>query len=176
MADQSESSAFPRLWAPWRLPWIKQSSGGDIECFLCEYLESEPDKDRENLVIYRGERALIVMNRYPYTNGHLMVAPNRHLNDPRLLEPEEWAEVGLLTQVCLEALTTTINPHGFNIGWNVGLVSGAGLEQHLHQHIVPRWNGDTNFMPVVGRTKVISQDLWEAYDLIHEAVLDLKHE
>lgn len=155
-----------RLWAPWRYRWIREASGGVEDCFICENLADKPSRDRKNLVLFRGEYALIVMNRYPYSNGHLLIAPHRHLSDPRDLNPEEWAEIGLLTQVSLNALQGAMSPHGFNIGWNIGRVSGAGLETHIHQHIVPRWSGDTNFMPVVGETKVLSQDLYESYDLL----------
>ncbi len=144
------------------------------ECFICDMLHADPEQDREHLLIYRGERVMLMMNRYPYTNGHLMVAPNRHIADMMQLETEEWAEMGLITQIALESLRSTINPHGFNIGWNLGRISGAGLEDHLHQHIVPRWNGDTNFMPVIGQTRVISQDLWECYDQIRSAVSSLE--
>lgn len=170
----NDSSTFKRLWAPWRLPWIKDSSSGVDGCFLCDMLADQHDHDRENLLLYRGERVMTVLNRFPYSNGHLMITPNRHLNDPRALTPEEWAEIGLQTQLALEILEKTISPHGFNIGWNIGRISGAGLETHLHQHIVPRWNGDTNFMPVVGQTKVISQDLWDSYDELATALRTMR--
>ncbi|HEX04515.1 MAG TPA: HIT domain-containing protein [Bacteroidetes bacterium] len=163
-----------RLWAPWRLEWIKESSQGVKDCFLCDMLNDSPENERENLLLYRGEAAFLVMNRYPYTNGHLMVAPKRHLRDMMQLDAKEWAEIGLLTQVGLEALKNTISPQGFNLGWNLGRLSGAGLEDHLHQHIVPRWDGDTNFMPVVGQTRVISQDLWECYDLVKKEIDSLR--
>lgn len=163
-----DEASYRRLWAPWRLPWIKSSSRGVDHCFLCDILADNPDNDRENLVLYRGERAFIVLNRYPYSNGHLMVSPDRHIADPRRLEPEEWAEIGLLTQLSVDLLEATIEPHGFNIGWNVGRLSGAGLEEHLHEHIVPRWDGDTNFMPVLGQTRVLSQDLWDSYDQLSQ--------
>lgn len=166
----NDESALKRLWAPWRLPWIKESSQGVHDCFICDMVNAPAEQDREHLLLYRGERTLLLMNRFPYTNGHLMVAPKRHVADMQQLEAEDWAEVGLLTQVALSALQQTINPHGFNLGWNLGRISGAGLETHLHQHIVPRWNGDTNFMPVVGQTRVISQDLWDCYDQVYQAV------
>lgn len=159
-----DKGKLERLWAPWRMTWIRQASGGVDDCFVCEHLDEDATRDRENLILHRGKLAVILMNRYPYSNGHLMIAPLRHLSDPRHLSPEEWAEIGLLTAVSIEALEQTMKPHGFNIGWNIGRVSGAGLESHIHQHIVPRWNGDTNFMPVVGGTKVLSQDLFESYD------------
>lgn len=169
-----KSTPFERLWAPWRMPWIRESSDGVSDCFICDAIQAAQEEDRERLLLYKGEEALIIMNRYPYSNGHMMVAPLRHLSDPRQLTPSEFAEVGLLTQLGLSALEAVMHPHGFNIGWNIGRISGAGLEQHLHQHIVPRWSGDTNFMPVVGGTKVISQDLWETYDELKEALETLK--
>ncbi|MFH0881758.1 MAG: HIT family hydrolase, partial [bacterium] len=92
-----------RLWAPWRMTWIRQSSGGADECFICDHLSADPAKDRENLLLHRGKHAVILMNRYPYANGHVMIAPLRHLSDPRQLSPEEWAEIGLLTGVIVEA-------------------------------------------------------------------------
>jgi len=159
-----KSGGFENLWAPWRIKWIKESSSGVEGCFICEAIVADESHDRENLLLLRGEKVVIVMNRYPYSNGHLMVAPTRHIADPRELSPEEWAEMGLMTQLSLQALEKAMNPHGFNIGWNIGRVSGAGLDSHIHQHIVPRWNGDTNFMPVVSGTKVISQGLEESYD------------
>lgn len=159
-----------RLWAPWRYRWIREASGGVEGCFLCDNLADNPEKDRENLVLIRGEVTMVVMNRYPYSNGHLLVAPHRHIADPRDLNPEEWAEIGALTQVSLNALETAMSPHGFNIGWNIGQVSGAGLDTHVHQHIVPRWSGDTNFMPVVGETKILSQALHESFDELLKAI------
>jgi ATP adenylyltransferase len=163
-----------RLWAPWRMAWIRESSAGADGCFICDHLSANPSHDRENLILHRGEQAVILMNRYPYSNGHVMIAPLRHLADPRHLSPEEWAEIGLLTGVIVEALEQTMKPHGFNIGWNIGRVSGAGLESHIHQHVVPRWDGDTNFMPIVGGTKVLSQALEESYDELKSALEAIK--
>ena len=161
------------LWAPWRYKWILESCDGVTDCFICDGIAASDKHDRENLVLYRGKNSVIIMNRFPYSNGHTMVAPVRHINDPRFMTDEEWVELGRLTQLMLEVLTNTIHPHGFNIGWNIGQIAGAGLEQHLHQHIVPRWGGDTNFMPVLGKTKVISQDLWESYDQLLEELKKL---
>jgi ATP adenylyltransferase len=152
------------LWAPWRYPWIKASKDGVTDCFLCDALHDNPSNDRENLVLFRGEKAFVILNRYPYSNGHLMVVPKRHLHDLRDVNEAEAGEMHTLVQRCLSAMEKALGPHGFNLGYNLGRVSGAGLEEHLHLHIVPRWNGDTNFMPVVGDTKVISQDLYDSYD------------
>ena len=171
----STETPFERLWAPWRMPWIRESKDGVSDCFICDALRADTNEDRENLLLYRGENALIILNRYPYSNGHMMVAPTRHLSDPRDLNGEEFAEIGLLTQLGLEALEKAMHPHGFNIGWNIGRISGAGLEQHLHQHIVPRWSGDTNFVPVIGGIRVISQDLWETFDDLKASMEMLKN-
>lgn len=175
MVCQKGSDKLENIWAPWRYPWIKESSGGVSDCFLCDGLtrETTESNDRDSLILFRGSSCFVIMNRYPYSNGHLMIAPNRHINDPRSMKNEEWLEIGNFTQLCLQAMTEVMNPDGFNIGWNIGMVSGAGLEDHLHQHIVPRWNGDTNFMPVLGKAKVISQDLWESYDLLFSAIQKL---
>jgi len=170
----NDFSGFERMWAPWRIPWIRESAGGVNDCFICDMIKETVDNDRENLLLYRGEKVIILFNRYPYSNGHLMIAPIRHLNDPRQMDVAEWAEIGLLTQLSIQILENAMHPHGFNIGWNIGRTSGAGLESHLHQHIVPRWDGDTNFMPVVGCTKVISQDLWESYDELKTQLDNLK--
>ncbi|MBU4460994.1 MAG: HIT domain-containing protein [Verrucomicrobia bacterium] len=148
------------LWAPWRIEYIKEAPKGG--CFLCDILRAGGD-DRVNLVLKRGAVCAVVMNRYPYNNGHLMVAPYRHVARLADLTPEERLETMDLLDRSVEVLTSTIRPDGFNIGINLGRVAGAGLETHLHTHIVPRWNGDTNFMPVIGDTKVIPQaldDLW----------------
>lgn len=148
------------LWAPWRIEYIKEAPKGG--CFLCDILRAGGD-DRANLVLKRGTACAVVMNRYPYNNGHLMVAPYRHVARLADLTPEERLETMDLLDLSVAALTSAIRPDGFNVGINLGRVAGAGLETHLHTHIVPRWNGDTNFMPVIGDTKVIPQaldDLW----------------
>ncbi|OQW96415.1 MAG: HIT family hydrolase [Verrucomicrobia bacterium A1] len=148
------------LWAPWRIEYIKEVPKGG--CFLCDILRAGGD-DRVNLVLKRGTVCAVVMNRYPYNNGHLMVAPYRHVARLADLTPAERLETMDLLDLSVAVLTSAIRPDGFNIGINLGRVAGAGLETHLHTHIVPRWTGDTNFMPVIGDTKVIPQaldDLW----------------
>jgi ATP adenylyltransferase len=131
-------------------------------CFLCRLIQEEDD--RENLVLKRGKHCFVVMNRYPYNNGHLMVCPYHHIDDLEKLKPEAFEELSLFTVLGIQALRSLMHPHGFNVGINLGEAAGAGLKEHIHQHIVPRWNGDTNFMPVVGNTKIIPQDLFELYD------------
>jgi ATP adenylyltransferase len=140
------------LWAPWRLEYVQQAD--ELRrCIFCE-----PD---EELVVARGERALVVVNRFPYASGHLMVAPARHTGDFGSLVADEAAEMHALAGTALEALRATSAPHGFNVGWNLGRVAGAGIADHVHLHVVPRWNGDTNFMPVLADVKVLPEHLTE---------------
>lgn len=150
------------LWAPWRIEYIRSEKKG--ECFLCRIFNE--NKDRENLLLYRGKTCAVVMNRYPYNNGHLMVSPYRHVAEPSDLTPEETLEMAELTSLSIAVLRKTMNPQGFNIGINMGEPAGAGLKDHLHQHIVPRWNGDTNFMPVLGGPRVMPEALESTYDLL----------
>jgi ATP adenylyltransferase len=140
------------LWAPWRLEYIEQADELD-RCIFCE---PEPE-----LLVHRGETALVVMNRYPYSSGHLLVAPHRHLDDFGRLDDGEAAEVHRLATRGIDALRAEYAPHGFNLGWNLGRVAGAGIEDHVHLHVVPRWNGDTSFMPVLGDVKVLPEHLLE---------------
>ena len=140
------------LWAPWRLEYVQQADELD-RCIFCQ-----PD---EELVVARGERALVVVNRFPYASGHLIVAPARHTGDFGSLLADEAGEVHALAGTALEALRTTSGPHGFNLGWNLSRVAGAGVEDHVHLHVVPRWNGDTNFMPVLADVKVLPEHLSE---------------
>jgi ATP adenylyltransferase len=135
-------------------------SGADPGCFLC--LKPRERRDPENLILARGRKCYVVMNLYPYNNGHLMVAPYRHVPDLEGLTAAEGADLLALTRRSLAALRRWGRPQGFNVGFNIGTVAGAG-ETHLHQHIVPRWGGDTNYMPVLGETKVIVQHLRETY-------------
>lgn len=151
------------LWAPWRMEYIGRPS--EPGCFLCDIFAS--DDDRANLVLFRGRSTAIVMNRYPYNNGHLMVAPYRHVAELGQLNADERAETMDLAAAAIDALRRTIHPDGFNMGINLGRVAGAGLETHLHTHVVPRWNGDTNFMPVLAGIKVIPQTLEELWDRLH---------
>ncbi len=157
-----------RLWAPWRMTYIENIPRSE-GCFLCEAAKT-PDPCAENLVLWRDELALCIMNRYPYNNGHLLIAPCAHKADLADLSPEECTAVleGLIKTK--SAVSATMSPDGFNIGLNLGKSAGAGLEEHLHFHIVPRWQGDTNFMPVLGGTKVIPQSLADLYVTLKEAL------
>jgi len=150
------------LWAPWRMKYVRYEALKREEgCFLCRAARAE--KLEEQLVLYRGRDGLVVMNKYPYNTGHLLVAPLRHVPSLEDLEEEELCKLFSLVKRCLKLLRAALNPDGFNIGVNLGRVAGAGLEDHVHVHIVPRWNGDTNFMPIIADTKVIPEALKDTY-------------
>lgn len=160
-----------QLWAPWRLAYVQnsdppQTNPSKPKCFLCSYRDDDTANDRENLVVMRGEQSIVVLNRFPYNNGHLLIAPREHKADLRDLTDAELLETNHLLQKMLGLLEKTISPDGFNVGLNLGRVAGAGLPGHLHWHIVPRWNGDTNFMPILGEAKVIPQALDALLELL----------
>ncbi len=141
------------------------NQGHSAGCIFCDH----PGRgvSAETLTIFLGERAFVLLNRFPYTSGHLMVVPFRHVATPVALEPGEWAEMGALVQRSVRALEATYRPQGFNIGMNVGRAGGAGIEDHCHMHVVPRWFGDNNFVPVVGDTRVIP----EALEVTHQRLV-----
>jgi len=153
------------LWAPWRLDYIK-STDRDEDCFLCRYRDADPSEDAHNLVIGRGERTICLLNRFPYNNGHLLVAPLEHVGDLEDVSVDVLAECMSELKRWTGRLRERMSPDGFNIGLNVGQAAGAGLPGHLHWHIVPRWNGDTNFMPIVGNANVIPQSLESLHGLL----------
>jgi ATP adenylyltransferase len=156
------SGAMRNLFAPWRMAYIgaPQQPG----CLFCRSFEASPDDDRENLVVHREAQALAMMNRFPYNNGHLMVAPRAHEGSLTGLDDEQLLAVMRLTRRSIGVLEDVMTPEAFNVGVNIGRVAGAGIPDHVHVHVVPRWNGDTNFMPVLGEVKVINEHLeatWE---------------
>lgn len=159
------------LWAPWRSEYIKQLSSKEAqtECVFCLVAQSSGEKDDELLVVHRSKNAFVIMNRFPYNTGHIMIVPYRHVSKIEELRPEELHELSELIVVSVKALKIEYNPEGFNIGMNIGRVAGAGIEGHVHVHIVPRWTGDSNFMPVVAETKVISESLKETYIRLKKA-------
>lgn len=166
-----------KLWAPWRSVYVTSAAGdADPECIFCHKLNDDPSRDEENLVLARTDRCFVLMNLYPYNNGHLLVAPKRHVGDIEDLEDEEMLELFQVTRWMVGILRRAFNPDGFNIGINVGRVAGAGIPGHFHIHIVPRWNGDTNFMPVLGDVKVISEGLETTYRKIRQAMDEQKRE
>ena len=158
--------AFENLWAPWRLQYVVVDKDSDTGCFLCHGWQHQAD--RENLVVHRRARSLVMLNRYPYNNGHLLVAPAGHKSTMQQLTDEEMLELMRTIGQMMRALDEVLRPDGYNVGLNLGRVAGAGLPGHVHWHIVPRWNGDTNFMPVVSDTRVIVQSLEELYDRLTE--------
>jgi ATP adenylyltransferase len=160
--------AFQRLWTPHRMAYIQGENkptgpGADDGCPFCA-IPAKSDED--GLVIARGSRVYAVLNLYPYNPGHLLICPYRHVADYTDLEPAEVAEVATFTQAAMRTIRSVSGAHGFNIGMNQGSVAGAGIADHLHQHAVPRWGGDTNFMPVIGLTRVLPQVLSETRALL----------
>ena len=157
------------LWAGWRSEYITSPEAQDdgAACLFC-YLPELPDD--EALIVERGERAFTVLNRYPYTTGHFMVAQYRHLPSPAHLDAGEQAEVWALMSRAMGALDAAMGPHGYNLGANLGRVAGAGVPGHLHLHVVPRWRGDTNFMTAVGGTRVLPEDLEVTWSRIRAAL------
>ncbi len=155
------------LWAPWRMKYINEL-GNSSDCFFCRYFDS-PQDDGDNLVLWRNESGLACLNRFPYTNGHLLIAPGAHKPDLGDLSQTEMLELMQMLAKGEQALSRALNPQGFNVGMNLGRCAGAGLPGHLHFHIVPRWQGDTNFMAITGEVRVIPQDLAESYRAIKAA-------
>ncbi|WP_338249155.1 HIT domain-containing protein [Pyrodictium abyssi] len=156
------------LYAPWRYKYIKSTVEREpSECIFC----AAPKKsDDEVLILYRGRYNYIIMNLYPYNTGHVMVIPYRHVADITELTTEELTEMMDLVKLSVKLIRQVLKPHGFNIGMNIGRIAGAGVDKHIHIHVVPRWNGDTNFMPVIAGVKVISQDVRETYKALKEAL------
>jgi ATP adenylyltransferase len=155
-----------RLWSPWRLEYLTAPTVD--RCIFCHAAQAA--QDRENLVLHRGERAFLILNRYPYNNGHFMSVPYDHVPTLEELDPPTLTEMMMLLNRGLAALRRAMAPDGFNLGANIGHVAGAGIEDHVHIHAVPRWAGDTNFMPVVGDMRVIPQTWLQTYDQLKAAL------
>ncbi len=164
--DAATAEYLTRLWAPWRIQYIRHAKS--TECVLCA--APADGNDEKNLILFRGELNFIIMNAFPYSPGHLMVAPFRHTADLEAVTAEESAEHQKLIKLGIALLRRAINPEGFNVGLNLGRVAGAGIDQHLHTHIVPRWFGDTNFMPVLTGTRVLSESLISMYQRLKVAL------
>ncbi len=154
-----------QLWAPWRLEYIARADE-DEGCFFCRAVEAS---DEDGLVVHRGEKAFVLLNKFPYSSGHVMVAPYRHIGDFGDLENDEALEIHRLTGQALGALAVVYGPQGYNLGWNLGRIAGAGVLDHVHEHVVPRWAGDTNFMPVLADVKVLPEHLAETRTRLAEA-------
>jgi ATP adenylyltransferase len=155
------------LWAPWRLEYITQA-GEQVECVFCEEAAGNL-ADNDSLLVHAGDAAIAIMNKYPYSSGHLMVSPRRHVGVFADLTDEEALEIHRLAVAGLEALDRVYGPGGFNLGWNLGHVAGAGIADHVHLHVVPRWSGDTNFMPVLADVKVLPEHLLETRDRLRSS-------
>ena len=157
--------ANQRIWAPWRLAYVKGADkSAEQECIFCAKPRS--DDDGANLIVHRGERCFVILNLFPYTNGHLMVAPYEHIGSLAELDAPTVAEIMALAQRGIRVLEDKYAPQGFNVGFNQGRVAGAGVEHHIHMHVVPRWGGDNNFMPVLGDTRVMPQSLEQSYEML----------
>lgn len=151
------------LWTPWRFRYVSQA-GKPETCVFCEVASRDPSRDREQLILYRGKSNFIILNLFPYTTGHVMVVPYAHLANLPDLDAQTTGEMMALAQRLQKALEEAYHPGGFNLGMNMGRPAGAGIEAHVHLHLLPRWNGDTNFMTVVGETRVLPEDLSTTYD------------
>ena len=154
------------IWAPWRIGYIagKREKG----CLFCRVKREK--RDKENYLLFRGKYCFIILNAFPYNNGHLMIAPFRHIKEPSQFKEEEVVELWRLVALSIRLLKDVLKPEGFNIGLNLGKIAGAGYPGHLHLHLVPRWSGDTNFMPTVAKTKVISQSLNKLYEELKKSL------
>lgn len=161
------SSALKQLWSPWRMSYLTTLSKKNA-CFLCAAAKTK--HDRVHGVFARSPHSFAILNIYPYNNGHVMIVPRRHVSDLRLLSDDERNDLFSLLMTVQTALTAVLHPEGFNIGMNIGDVAGAGVKDHIHLHIVPRWKGDTNFMPVCAGTKIISQSLSALYKGLQHAL------
>jgi ATP adenylyltransferase len=159
-----------RLWAPWRIDYILNEKPSD--CIFC--VTSDQEQDRERLILYRTSLSFVMLNRYPYNNGHMMIAPFRHTADMNELSIEEMLDLFATLRLCRNVLGKTAAPQGFNIGINLGKAAGAGVDDHIHIHIVPRWNGDTNFMSVIGDVRVMPENLQNTYEKLFPGFHDMQ--
>lgn len=175
---------YSEIWAPWRLEYVQQDaktekepeetlnflSGADAGCFICQAAADKPGNDGKRHVVFRGKQILVILNRFPYNNGHLLVTPYRHVPRLDLLTADEHLEMMETLGRLIQLLEKTMHPDGFNAGLNLGEVAGAGLPGHIHWHLVPRWNGDTNFMPVLACVNVIPQSLDALWKMLRESL------
>ena len=158
------------MWSPWRSKYIKgfkNKSKNKSECFICEAI-NDLEHDEENLIVARYDKVVIMMNRYPYNCGHLLVTTKKHTGDFLMLDEQELAELNIVNQKCIQALTNIYKPEGFNLGVNLGENSGAGLPTHIHYHVLPRWNGDTNFTSTIADIKVVPFAMEETYEKVYK--------
>jgi ATP adenylyltransferase len=155
-----------RLWAPWRAQYVRKAAGTGERCIFCFGALGAAAR-RRRLVLYAGPAALVMLNRYPYNNGHLLIAPRRHTASPELLTPAERGMLGEVLTASLEVLRRALKPAAFNLGANMGRIAGAGIADHFHWHVVPRWDGDTNFMTVTASTRVVSEHLAASFERLY---------
>lgn len=163
----------PSLYAPWRMDYIRSLDKGPAGCFLCEaaaLADGDRAARRDRVVLWTTEQSVVLVNKFPYTNGHLLVAPRAHKAEYEELSLAELTDLNLQTARAVRVLKRAISPQGFNVGVNLGRCAGAGLPGHIHQHIVPRWNGDTNFMSVVGDVRIVPQAVAQLYDELIKVV------
>ena len=159
------------IWSPWRMKYIEEIDTGDAGgCIFCN--KPKEAKDRENLIVHRGEKCFVILNKFPYNNGHLLIVPYAHTCELSDLDADTMLEMMQTVEFVVTAMKKIMRPDGFNVGMNLGRSAGAGIAEHFHLHVVPRWNGDTNFMPVIGGTKVISESLEDSYEKIKNALED----
>ena len=151
-----------KIWAPWRGEYIKGEKKVDNKCVFCELSKSEISN--KTLVLYKSKFSFVLMNKFPYNNGHVMVIPNKHTDSFDLMNEDEYFDLSKLLKDSIKIIQVAFQPQACNIGMNLGKVAGAGIDEHLHYHIVPRWNGDTNFMPILAETKIISEHLDYSFD------------
>lgn len=164
-----------QIVAPWRIDWIERSPKNEAfdECVFCELPDCEPAEDREHYLLVRGEAAYVLLNNYPYNPGHAMVIPYEHGGEFAELDESALLAKGRLTQRLLRAMDDALGPDGYNVGYNLGGdAAGGSIDDHVHAHVVPRWSGDTNFMPTIAETKVIVEAVTDTYDRLHEALAD----
>lgn len=164
-----------RLWRPWRIDYVRDiESIREEGCIFCT--RPQAGDDRGSLILYRGQSAFVIMNLYPYNTGHVMVTPYRHIGDLEKMDPDEMRELMELTTLMIRVIKTEMQPQGFNLGVNLGKAAGAGYDEHIHMHIVPRWQGDTNFMPVVGESKVMPETVEGTYERLLKSLEDILSE
>ena len=163
-----------KLFAPWRMAYILAADEAQGACIFCQFPSEGPERFRERLILRSTPRAFAIMNRYPYASGHVMVVPRAHVADPALLDGADYAATTELLRAATACVRETLGAHGMNLGMNLGRVAGAGIDQHCHYHIVPRWNGDTNFMPVLADVRVLPEHLVDTYDRLLPAFRALR--
>jgi ATP adenylyltransferase len=163
--QRAEREPLTRLWAPWRLEYILSEKPDT--CIFCDFpAATGEENDRKNLIVHRGPRSFTILNRYPYNSGHVMVIPRHHVDELEALSPQEFADLHEELRLAARVVRKVYRPEGMNVGMNLGRIAGAGIDEHLHYHVVPRWGGDTNFMPVLADTRVMVEHLDGAWQKI----------